>query len=139
MSEEMPKRETIFQRTTDNLHSTSNLLKVTARTWSRYGAAHEERKSGEVEGGHRASFPLRESEKFSGRSDVVCDTGKAEAAVAAAKDKAAAVKIGLIIARVPLFRRHRSLEFSGACPQDKLHLPIRFNLKIREGFAFRQT
>jgi hypothetical protein len=41
------------------------------------------------------------SEKFSGRSDVVCDTGNAEAAVAAAKDKAAAVKIGLIIARVP--------------------------------------
>jgi hypothetical protein len=32
---------------------------------------------------------------------VVCDTGNAEAAVAAAKDKAAAVKIGLIIARVP--------------------------------------
>jgi len=43
------------------------------------------------------------SEKFSGRSEVVCDTGKAEAAVAAAKDKAAAVKIGLIITRVPLF------------------------------------
>ena len=47
------------------------------------------------------------SEKFSGRSDVVCDTGKADAAVAAAKHKAAAVKVGLIIARVPLFRpRH---------------------------------
>jgi hypothetical protein len=54
-----------------------------------------------------------------------------EAAVAAAKDRAAAVKIGLIIARVPLFIRHRSAH----APRTSRTLPVKFNLKIRERFA----
>ena len=50
------------------------------------------------------------SDESSGGSGAVGETGNAHAAVAAASDNAAAVKIGFIISEFPLLEGHRSID-----------------------------
>ena len=49
-------------------------------------------------------------DESTGGSGAVGETGKPHAAVAAASDNAAAVKIGLIISEFPLLEGHRSID-----------------------------